>query len=59
MRALWDRENRYHVAYDIGYRKYSKQVAQLKIMARRQTRHKIDREVQQEVENYEMEEKEE
>ena len=45
MRSLWKKENSYHVAYDIGYRIYSKRVAKLKVMARRQTRHKMNRRV--------------
>lgn len=44
MRSMWKKKNRYHVAYDIGYRAYSKHVKKLKVMARRQTRHKINKE---------------
>lgn len=43
MRSMWKKKNRYHVAYDIGYRAYSKHVKKLKVMAR-QTRHKINKE---------------
>lgn len=41
MRSLFKKENSWHTAYDIGYRAYSKHVAALKKMARRQTRKKI------------------
>ena len=44
MRSLWNKTNTFHTAYDIGYRFYSKHVAKLKVMARRQTRKKFKRE---------------
>lgn len=46
MRSMWNKKNSFHVAYDIGYRKYNKNVAQLKKIARRQTRRKVNREVE-------------